>query len=109
MPRMFCIGAAYTAIVRQSSGYAPGIGEGRVRSLKSLFFVTIVLFFVSMIVALRKERGNMRGRRRLVWKLKHAWKSIARCSDRWKNRTRGMGGKQIVDFMFILLSLPLVS
>ena len=33
----------------------------RLRSLKSFSYVTIVLFFVSMF-ALRKERGNMRGR-----------------------------------------------
>jgi len=34
----------------------------RLLSLKSLFFVTFVSFFVSMMFALRKDRGNMHRR-----------------------------------------------
>jgi len=66
---MFSIGAEYASIVRQTSGYALGIGavtEGRVGCAEAMwheevFFVTFVVFFVSMIV-LRKKKGNI-GRR----------------------------------------------
>jgi len=58
------------------------------------FFVTIVLFFVSMIVFLRKQRGDLRGRKEAgmeavtcveghgpVWRSMEGW-------------TRRIGGRQ---------------
>ena len=61
---MFCVGTAYTVIVRQTSGYTPAIGEeesdaSRLQGLKSFFFVTIVPFFVSIMFVLRKDRGTL--------------------------------------------------
>ena len=55
---MLSIGPEYPGIVRQTSGYALGIGvvpEGRVGCAETMgheevFFVTLVVFFVSMIV-----------------------------------------------------------
>ena len=85
---MFCVGAAYTVIVRSTSGYALAIDERRVGceqatepeefSLSQLFF-----FFVSIMFVLRKQRGH-------AWEAGYAWKSIDLCGDRWKDRTRQM-------------------
>jgi len=55
---MFRICTTYACIVQQTSGHALGIGagpEGRVEYVeilegKEVFFVTFILFFVSMIV-----------------------------------------------------------
>ena len=65
----FSRGAAYAGIVRQTSGYALGIGaaaEGRLGYVEAMdgeevFFAAFILSFVSMIV-LRKGKGDMRGR-----------------------------------------------
>ena len=77
-----------------------------------------LLFFVNMIVILRKQRGSLRGRKEASMedreigievharKSGYAWKTMEWCGDRWKDRTRRNG---IVVFLFILLSLSLVS
>ena len=49
----------------KNSGYALAIGGGgRMQvgyGLWGVFFITIDLFFVSMMFVLRKQRGNLRG------------------------------------------------
>ena len=65
---MLSIGAADAGIVRQTSGYALGTSaapKGRAGCAEAMdgeevFFVTFVLFLVSMIVSWEEE-GNTRG------------------------------------------------
>jgi len=74
-----------------------------------LFSVTIVLFCISMIPLSFRRKTITRRRRSPTWKIKHAYKSMDRRSDRWKNWTWRIGGTRIDDFLFILLSLLSVS
>ena len=65
---------------------------------EKFFFIMIVLSFVSMMLFLRKQWWNLRGRKEAnmeeleqVWKRGYAWKSVALCGDRWNARTCRMG------------------
>jgi len=76
---------------------------------EDIFFVMIVLFFVSMIVLCGRKWGTcMEERGASIEERWHAWKDMDRCGDRWKD---GLGGSEEgkVVFLLILLCFSLVS
>ena len=55
----------------------------RLQSLKSIFFVTLVPFFVSIMFVLRKQGGACMEERGQAWESGYAWKSLVLCDERW--------------------------
>ena len=114
-----------SVITRQTSGNTLAIGEeesdaSRLQGLKSFFFVTIVLFFVSIMFVLRIDMGTShRGKGDLHRSNGMRGRCWIYVCDRWKDRI-GLGriGWDLEEgwkeelklfFLLILLCCPLVS